>query len=89
MESAITSRLAFLLMRRSSRTWRSQVFPTSVTTGVLAASNSFRLASWAGFADGLRVVPKAATRVFLRSRFRTAWKNSASRGLDPGKPPST
>ena len=84
MESAITSRLAFLLMRRSSRTCRSQVFPTSVTTGVPAASRSFRLASCAGLTEGLRVVPKAATRVFLRFRFRTSLKNSASRGLEPG-----
>ena len=58
--------------------------PTSVTTGVLAASKSFRLASWEGFTDGRRVVPKAATRVFLRFSFGTSLKNSASRGLEPG-----
>ena len=43
IESAMISKLAFWLMRRSSRTCRSQVLPTKVTTGVSAREQNFEI----------------------------------------------
>ena len=78
------SKLAFWLIRRSSRTWRSQVLPTKVTTGVSASKRTFRLISWEGLALGFRVVPKDAIFAFFNFSFFTRLKKSASRGFEPG-----
>src|SRR5205809_835989 len=64
----MTSRFSASGMRRSSRTWRSQVLPTMVTTGVSARRQRPRLRSSAAFTPARRVEPKAATFACLRAR---------------------
>ena len=73
---------------RTSVTWRSQLLPKIVTTGVSAATSSRRFGSASGRFARWRVDPNAAS--FARSQriSRAAAKNSTSFGLEPGQPPS-
>ena len=69
-------------------TWRSQLLPKIVTTGVSAATSSRRFGSASGRFARWRVEPKAAS--FARSQridFAAA-KKSTSFGFEPGQPPS-
>ncbi len=87
--SAIKSRLAASGMRRSCSTGTSQVRPTIVTTGVSAVSSMRTFWSSSQVMPCRRVEPKAAIFAWRSLRPRTASKKPASRGFEPGQPPST
>ena len=65
------------------------VLATMVTTGVSAASNALTFSSREGALPGRAVEPKAASLAWRSESLRTSSKYSASRGLEPGQPPST
>jgi len=61
-------------------TWKSHDFPTTVMTGVPAATSAFMLASSSTFFPTLRVIPKAHMAEFLQRILRARSKNSCPWG---------
>jgi hypothetical protein len=82
------SRFSAGVAPRTSITWRSQLFPKIVTTGVSALTSSRRLGSVSGRLARWRVEPKAASLAVCHVMVRAVAKNSTSLGLEPGQPPS-
>ena len=86
--SPIIARFSSCVVSSTSFTWKSQLFPTSVTTGVPASRRALRLASSAQRMPLRRVLPNAATRAWVSPSSPNREKNSASFGFEPGQPPS-
>ena len=74
---------------RASVTWKSHVFPNMQHHSAGQAARAFRLGSSSGGIPYLRVLPKAVRAVLERPSLPAFSKNSSSRGLEPGHPPST
>ena len=69
-------------------TCRVQVLPTSVRTGVSAASRVASCGSSAAVMPARRVDPNAASLAWVNFSFFASAKKVMSRGFEPGKPPS-
>ncbi len=77
-------------MRRASSTWKSQDLPKIVTTGVSGLQERLHVGVvGSGSTSARQVLPKAASLACSSRRPRASRKNSMSRGLEPGHPPST
>ncbi len=86
--SRTISRFSSRVVRRASSTWRSWALATRVTTGAPDVRSAFTWGSSAALPP-LRVAPNATSWAFLN--VISCWaraKNSVSRGLAPGQPPS-
>ncbi len=87
--SATIARFSSRVVRRASSTWRSWDLATSVITGAPDATSAASWASSAALPPACLVAPKATNWAFFRSSSAAARaKNSVSRGLAPGQPPS-
>ncbi len=82
--SLTACRFSSRVVRSASMTWKSHDFPTTVMTGVPAATSAFMLASSSTFFPTLRVIPKAHMTEFFQRILRARSKNSLSFGLLPG-----
>ena len=82
------SRFSAGLAPSTSTTWRSQLLPKIVTTGVSAATSAWRFGSASGRFDRWRVEPNAASRAVCQVIVLAAAKKSTSLGFEPGQPPS-
>ena len=70
-------------------TWRSCDLATTVMIGACESKSARTCSSSAAFTLGRRVAPKATNCAFLNfNSLATRAKNSVSRGLAPGQPPS-
>ena len=87
-ESAIMSRFWAGVAPSTWVTCSSQLLPKIVTTGVSAATSSWRLGSVAAVLALWRVLPNEASLAVCQVSLRAAAKNSMSFGFDPGQPPS-
>ena len=86
MLSSIIRRFSSGSTPSAPRTWRTDVLPTSVITGVPAWNRVRRPGSLAALRPARRVMPKAHKRA--RRNGGTALKKASSVGLAPGQPPS-
>lgn len=87
--SRTISRFSSRVVRRASSTCRSCALATSVITGAPDFRSAFTWGSSAALPPALRVAPNATSWAF--SKVISCWaraKNSVSRGLAPGQPPS-
>ena len=87
--SRTISRFSSRVVRRASSTWRSCDLATSVITGAPDSSSALTCGSSEALPPARRVAPKATSSACLKSI--SCWaraKNSVSRGLAPGQPPS-
>ena len=76
-------------MPRAFLAWKSHDLPNMQHHSAGHAARLRRFVSSSGLVPDLRVLPKAVSDVRFRSRSAAFAKNSSSRGLDPGHPPST
>ena len=87
--SSIMVRFSSSPILRASVTWKSQVFPKMQHHPTGQDDSAMRLESSSGPMPCLCVLPNAVREAFPRSILHALSKNSSSRGLEPGHPPST
>ena len=88
MESAIIFRFSASDVSNTWVTCKSEVLPTRHAYLNPVSSMMSRLASSSARILARRVLPKTTISAFFSFSALAFWKNSASRGLEPGQPPS-
>ena len=87
-KAIFSSRFCSGVISSARSTWNFHVFPNTVSTGTSAATSACMDGACPHCSRALRVEPKAAIRAFFNESALAASKNLASRGFDPGQPPS-